>query len=83
MLTTLRHWNLSRFGDLDHLHRLVARALGHILDLVHNLVALEDFTEDDVAAIEPAGDDGGNEELAAVGVFARVGLMMPLANIRL
>jgi hypothetical protein len=26
-----------------------------------------------MAAVEPGGDDGGDEELAAIGVFARVG----------
>ena len=29
-------------------------------------------TEDDVGAVEPAGDDGGDEELRAVRVLARV-----------
>lgn len=52
---------------------LVASALGHILDLVDNVVALENLAEDDMATIEPGGDDGGDEELTAVGVLARVG----------
>ena len=30
-------------------------------------------TEDDVRVIEPRGDDGGDEELGAVGVLASVG----------
>ena len=30
-------------------------------------------TEDDVRVIEPRGDDGGDEELGAVGVLAGVG----------
>lgn len=56
---------LSALGNLDCLDRLVARALGDVLDLLDDVVALEDFTEDDVAAVEPAGDDGGDEELGA------------------
>ena len=68
-------WDLElpALGNLDRLRGLVARSLRDILDLVDDLVALEDFAEDDVAAIEPAGDDGGDEELGAVGVLAAVG----------
>jgi len=73
------HLELSALGNLDSLGRLVARALGDVLDLRDDLVALEDLAEDDVAAIEPAGDGGGDEELGAVGVLAAVGqLMRPL-----
>ena len=67
------HLELSALGDLDSLGRLVARALGDVLDLRDDLVALEDLAEDDVAAIEPAGDGSGDEELGAVGVLAAVG----------
>ena len=35
------------------------------LDDLHGLL-VSDLAEDDVAAIEPAGDDGGDEELGAV-----------------
>ena len=31
------------------------------------------LTKDDVGTIEPAGDDGGDEELGAVGVLSGVG----------
>ena len=31
-------------------------------------ITLGDLTEDDVTAVEPAGDDGGDEELRAVAV---------------
>jgi hypothetical protein len=37
------------------------------LDNVEGLV-ISDLTEDNVLAIEPAGDDGGDEELRAVAV---------------
>lgn len=76
MFPTFFNRKLSTVGDLDHLHGLVAGALGHVLDLVDDLVALEDFTEHNVAAIEPAGNDGGDKELGAVGVLARVRLVM-------
>ena len=73
MYTFFWHLKLAGFGDLDCLGRLVARPLGHIFNLVHNVVALENFAEDDMTPIEPAGHDGGNEELGAVGVLASVG----------
>tara|TARA_R110002003_G_scaffold384_4_gene19291 strand:+ start:27020 stop:27292 length:273 start_codon:yes stop_codon:yes gene_type:complete len=63
--TFLGDLELAALGDLDRLDRLVARALGQILDLLHNLVSLQDLTEHDVAAVEPAGDDSGDEELGA------------------
>lgn len=69
MNTFLWHLELSALGDLDGLGRLVSRSLLHVLNLLHNIVALEDLSENDVAAIEPAGDDGGDEELRAVGVL--------------
>lgn len=56
---------LSALGNLDRLDRLVAGSLGDVLDLLDDIVALEDLAEDDVAAVEPAGDDGGDEELGA------------------
>merc|ERR1711879_967243 len=36
-------------------------------------LGVSDLAEDDVAAVEPRGDDGGDEELGAVGVGAGVG----------
>jgi hypothetical protein len=67
--TFLWYLELSALGNLDGLDGLVAGTLGHVLNLVDDLVALKDLAEDDVAAIEPAGDDGGNEELAPIGVL--------------
>jgi hypothetical protein len=61
--TFLGHLELSALGNLDGLYGLVTRALGHVLNLVDDLVAFKNLAEDDVAAIEPAGDNGGNEEL--------------------
>jgi hypothetical protein len=56
---------LSALGNLDGLDRLIARALRDVLDRLDDIVALEDLAEDDVATVEPAGDDGGDEELGA------------------
>lgn len=44
---------LSALGNLDLVRRAVTAALGDILDLLDDLIALEDFTEDDVTAIQP------------------------------
>jgi hypothetical protein len=71
--TFLGDLELSALGDLDRLDWLVTRSLGDALDLVDHLVALEHFAKDNMAAIQPACDDRGDEELTAVGVLARVG----------
>jgi len=71
--TFFRHLKLAALDDLDRLDRLVARCLGHVLDLLDDLVALEHFAEDDMLAVQPRSDGGGDEELGAVGVLAGVG----------
>jgi hypothetical protein len=45
------------------------------LNLLHDLhgLLIGNLTEDDVLAIEPRGDNGGDEELGAVGVGTSVG----------
>ena len=43
--------------------RLVASALGDVLDLVHNIIALEDFAKDDMLPIKPSGNGGSDEKL--------------------
>jgi hypothetical protein len=48
------YFKLSALHNLDGLDWLVSWLLWHILDLVHNVVALEDLTEDDVLTIQPA-----------------------------
>lgn len=52
--TFFRHFQLSALHNHHFLLWLIARVLWNILDLVHNVVALEDFTEDNMLAIEPA-----------------------------
>jgi hypothetical protein len=64
---------LAALGDLDSLDGAVCRSSLGVLDLLDNLVAFKDLTEDDVLAIEPRGDNGGDEELGAVGVTTSVG----------
>lgn len=71
--TFFRHLQLATLGDLHRLRRLVARLLLYILDRIDYVVALKNLPEHDMAAVEPRGDGGGDEELAAIGVFARVG----------
>jgi hypothetical protein len=46
--------DLSTLDDLDGLCGLVARTLGHIFDLIHDLVALKNLTKDNMATIEPS-----------------------------
>lgn len=46
------------------------------LDDLHGL-GVSDLAEDDVLAIEPAGDDGGDEELGAVAVILLVFVQSP------
>jgi hypothetical protein len=48
------HLQLAALGDLDCLHRLVARGGLDLLDLLDDVVSIKDLAEDDVAAIEPA-----------------------------
>lgn len=57
------------------LDRATARAarLDALDDGVGGGVAIWNLAEDDVAAVEPGGDDGGDEELGAVGVGSGVG----------
>lgn len=55
-LVSLAFLELPALDDLDRLYRFVRTALGHVLDLVNNVVALQDFTEHDVTTIEPPGN---------------------------
>lgn len=54
MDTFRRHLQLAALGDLDRLSRLVTSALLDVLNLLDNVVALQDLTEDDVAAVQPS-----------------------------
>lgn len=55
MQTFCGNLELAALGDSDSILGLVAASLGHVLDLLDDLVALKDFAEDDVLAIQPAG----------------------------
>lgn len=88
MNTFFWHLKLSALNDRDRFDRPVLCALGHILDLLHDVVAFEHLAEDNVTPIEPAvhwlarslrpimcvipRDGGGDEELRTVGVLACV-----------
>jgi hypothetical protein len=65
--------NLNGAGrsDGDGLLWLTARA-AVAFNLGDNVHSLDDLTEDDVLAIEPAGDNSGDEELRTVGVRSSV-----------
>jgi hypothetical protein len=50
------HWELAALCDLDWCLGLISWSLGDILDLLDDFVALEDFAEHDVLAVEMAGN---------------------------
>lgn len=56
MNTFGRNLELSALGNLDSLDRLVAGRSLRVLDLLDNVVALEDLTEDNMASVEPTSD---------------------------
>jgi hypothetical protein len=63
--------HLATLRNSDLLRRpLVART--HILNLAHNIQALDNFAKDNVLAVEMRRRSGQNEKLAAVGVRTRV-----------
>ena len=48
------HVEFSTFDDRDRLRWLVSSALGDILNLFDNIIALQDLAKNDMAPIEPA-----------------------------
>ena len=64
---------LAAISDDAGLERSVRGVGAGGLDGLNDVHALDDLAKDDVLAIEPAGDDGGDEELGAVGVGTAVG----------
>lgn len=54
-------------GDGDGRPGLAARG-AETLNLLDEVHAVSDLAEDDVGTVQPAGDDGGDEELGAVAV---------------
>src|ERR1035437_2744171 len=59
--------------EADFLFGAVLGAARNLGDLLHHVVAFDDFTEDTVLIVEPRGGGDGDEELAAVGVGSGVG----------
>mmetsp|Transcript_7321 Transcript_7321/g.20636 ORF Transcript_7321/g.20636 Transcript_7321/m.20636 type:complete len:223 (+) Transcript_7321:17-685(+) len=66
------HIEFAAVGDDNLLGGLAALGT-EALDLLDKLLALDHLAEDHVAAVQPGGLDGGDEELRAVGVGASVG----------
>jgi hypothetical protein len=64
-----KHLKLTALVDNDLLGGFAAAA-AKLLNIPNNVHAsvIGDLTEDDVLAIEPAGHNGGDEELRAVAV---------------
>ncbi len=63
--------HLATLRDGDILIRLLPRR-ARVLDLPHDVHAVGHLAEDDVFVVEEGCWDGGDEELAAVGVGAGV-----------
>lgn len=59
--------------DLDRLDGLVTTTSPDSAELVNNILALHNLTEDGVLSVEVRGRAKGDEELAAVGARAGVG----------
>ena len=58
--------------DFLFLDGLVHEAGFGVFNFLHYIVAFDDFAEDCVAHVQPGGEGGRDEELAAVGVGAGV-----------
>lgn len=54
MYTFFRYLYLATLGDGDFLGWLVSSTFRNVFDLVDDLVALEDLSEDNVLAVQPA-----------------------------
>ncbi len=68
----MRHLQLARLDNswLLVVVDLAAAAAGSLESLDNRKgLLIGNLTEDDMLAIEPAGDDGGDEELGAVAVI--------------
>ena len=48
------HRQLPRLCNLDRLDRLVSRAFRHIFNLLNDIVAFQNFSEDDMLSIQPS-----------------------------
>jgi len=58
---------LSTVGDFNRRKGLVSAIGGRLFNLLHKIEAFDNFTKDNVFAVEPAGNDGGDEELRSIG----------------
>lgn len=61
--TFFRLFELPTLGDLDLFRRLVSHAFRHVLNLLDDIVPFQNFSKDNVLAVQPAGDGSCNEEL--------------------
>jgi len=62
----------TRVNDLGSSSDSTTRST-KFLDGLDNIISVGDLAENDVLAIEPAGDDSGDEELGTVCVRTSVG----------
>lgn len=67
---------LAALGDLDLFRRLVSHALGHIFDLLDDVVSFQHFPKDDMLPIQPSSDGGSDEELDSLASLQALGRTM-------
>jgi hypothetical protein len=68
----IKHLYSSRLGN-DESRRGLSAGLTLSFNSLDNVQTFNDFSEDDVLAIQPRGEDSGDEELRSVGVRTSVG----------
>ena len=69
----LSHFQLATLDNLYCLLRLIPGALFDVLDFVDDFViSFENFTKNDMSAVQPGGDGSGNEELYRINHAGRL-----------
>lgn len=64
--------HLATLGNCNLLRRLVVLVSSHILNLPHNVHAIDDLAEHNVLVVQVWQRNSRDEELGAIGVGARV-----------
>lgn len=64
--------HLSALRDDYIIHRLTLSSHSGVLNLVHDVHAVDDFAENDMLVVEVRSRNGREEELAAIGIRPRV-----------
>ena len=68
----MKKLHLTALSNHNITNRLTLLLNARILNLLDDIHAVDNFAEDDMFVVEEGGGNGGDEELAAVGVWSRV-----------